>query len=159
VVQECGVGLVPVRIDGDALAFAGPPLIRSGPVDRGDRAFVLFLLGVTQADAVEAEWVDNGPGWLGVLLPSADAVLALEPDFTPRAGQQGIGVVGLYEPVADTAIEVRDFFNDGGGPPREDPVTGGLNASMAQWLDGLRSSASAVRGAPERQGGSAGGGE
>jgi len=105
VVQECGVGLVPVRIDDATLAFAAPPLIRSGPVDDADLAVALSVLGVTPADVVEARWIDNGPGWLGVLLPSADA-----------------------------AIEVRAFFNDGGGPLREDPVTGSLNASVAQWL-------------------------
>ena len=83
---------------------------------------------------VEAAWIDNGPGWLGVLLRDADAVLALEPDFGPRAGQHSIGVIGLYGPGSDAAIEVRAFFNDGGGPLREDPVTGSLNASVAQWL-------------------------
>ncbi len=136
VIQECGVGLVPVRIDDDTLAFAAPPLIRSGPVDRGDLAVVLSVLGVTPADVVDAAWIDNGPGWLGVLLKSADAVLALEPDLRARAGQQSIGAVGLYPEGADAAIEVRAFFNDGGGPLREDPVTGSLNASLAQWLTG-----------------------
>lgn len=33
VVQQCGIGLVPVRIDGEKLAFAAPPLLRGGPVD------------------------------------------------------------------------------------------------------------------------------
>jgi PhzF family phenazine biosynthesis protein len=144
-VQECGVGLVPVRITepvenaAPTLAFAAPPLIRSGPVDDADLAVALSILGVTPADVVAAEWIDNGPGWLGVLLSSADTVLALEPDLTPRAGQQSIGVVGLYpggfdNNSADAAIEVRAFFNDGGGALREDPVTGSLNASVAQWL-------------------------
>ena len=141
VVQECGVGLVPVRIDDDMLAFVAPPLIRSGPVADADLAVALSVLGVTPADVVAAEWIDNGPGWMGVLLRDADVVLALEPDFAPRAGQQSIGVAGLYpEGVdhdgAEAALEVRAFFNDGGGPLREDPVTGSLNASVAQWLTG-----------------------
>jgi PhzF family phenazine biosynthesis protein len=134
VVQECGVGLVPVRIEGDMLAFAAPPLIRSGPVADADLAVALSVLGLAAADVVAAEWIDNGPGWLGLLLSSADAVLALEPDLTSRAGQHSIGVVGLYAPGKDAALEVRAFFNDGGGPLREDPVTGSLNASVAQWL-------------------------
>ncbi len=105
------------------------------------RVWIAVIPRVTPADVVEAAWIDNGPGWLGVLLPSADAVLALEPDLTPRAGQQSIGVVGLYgagfeNDSADAALEVRAFFNDGGGPLREDPVTGSLNASVAQWLTG-----------------------
>jgi len=152
VVQECGVGLVPVRIgdsetgDDDALAFAAPPLIRSGPVGDADLAVALSVLGVTAADVVDAAWIDNGPGWLGVLLRDADAVLALAPDLTARTGQRSIGAVGLYRAgsdndgflkhSADAAIEVRAFFNDGGGPLREDPVTGSLNASVAQWLTG-----------------------
>lgn len=139
VIQECGVGLVPVRIGEESLAFAAPPLMRSGPVDDADLAVALSVLGVTPADVVAAEWIDNGPGWLGVLLRDADAVLALEPDLTARAGQQSIGVAGLYpkgaqNDSADAAVEVRAFFNDSGGPLREDPVTGSLNASVAQWL-------------------------
>jgi len=146
VVQECGVGLVTVRIDdsadGDApLAFAAPPLIRSGPVDEADLAVALDVLVVAPVDVVEAAWIDNGPGWLGVLLRDADAVLGLEPDTTPRARQHSIGVVGLYtvgfgKDAPGAAIEVRAFFNDGGGPLREVPVTGSLNASVAQWLTG-----------------------
>ena len=136
VVQECGVGLVPVRIEGTTLAFAAPPLIRSGPVDDADLAIAMSVLGITAADVVEARRIDNGPGWLGVLLRDADAVLALEPDVGPRAGQHSIGVVGSYPTGADAGLEVRAFFNDGGGPLREDPVTGSLNASVAQWLTG-----------------------
>jgi PhzF family phenazine biosynthesis protein len=129
----------PVENVAPTLAFAAPPLIRSGPVDDADLAVALSVLAISADDVVAAEWIDNGPGWLGVLLSSADTVLALEPDLTPRAGQQSIGVVGLYpggsyNNSADAAIEVRAFFNDGGGSLREDPVTGSLNASVAQWL-------------------------
>ncbi len=139
VVQECGVGLVPVRIDGETLAFAAPPLVRSGPVEAADLDVALSVLGVSAADVVDAAWIDNGPGWMGVLLADAGAVLAVEHDLGPRSGQHSIGVVGLYRPrfddaSADAALEVRGFFNDGGGPLREDPVTGSLNASVAQWL-------------------------
>jgi len=134
VVQECGVGLVPVRVDDQSLAFAAPPLIRSGAVDAADLAVALSVLGVSGDEVVEATWIDNGPGWLGVLLADADAVLAVEPDLGARDGQWSIGVVGLYGPGADAAVEVRSFFNDSGGQLREDPVTGSLNASVAQWL-------------------------
>jgi predicted PhzF superfamily epimerase YddE/YHI9 len=111
VVQECGVGMVPVRIDDDALAFADPPLVRSGQVDDADLAVALSVVGV-----------------------DADAVLAVEPDLASRVGQWSIGVVGQYGPGSDAALEVRAFFNDSGGPLREDPVTGSLNASIAQRL-------------------------
>jgi PhzF family phenazine biosynthesis protein len=134
VVQECGVGLVPVQVESETLAFAAPPLIRSGPVADADLAVALSVLGCSRDDVVAAEWIDNGPGWLGVLLRDADAVLALEPDLTSRPGEWSIGVAGLYPDGTDAALEVRAFFNDGGGPLREDPVTGSLNASVAQWL-------------------------
>lgn len=153
VMQECGVGPVPVHIGepgGNAapvdsiepmLAFAAPPLVRSGPVERADLDAALSVLGVSAVDVVDAVWIDNGPGWIGVLLADADAdaVRALEPDLGPRLGQQSIGVVGVCGPrfeddSADAELEVRAFFNSGGGPLREDPVTGSLNASVAQWL-------------------------
>ena len=134
VVQECGVGLVPIRIDDQSLAFAAPPLIRSGRVDDADLAVALSVLRISPEEVEEATWIDNGPGWLGVLLADAHAVLAVQPDLGARDGQWSIGVVGLYGPGADAAIEVRAFFNDGGGQLREDPVTGSLNASVAQWL-------------------------
>ncbi len=139
VVQECGAGLVPVRVDEDALAFAAPPLIRSGPVDDDDLAVALSVLGIGADDVVAAEWIDNGPGWMGLLLRDADAVLALEPDLAARDGQWSIGVVGLYPGGLDgdgagATIEVRAFFGEEVGPMREDPVTGSLNASVAQWL-------------------------
>lgn len=136
IVQECGVGLVPIRHDEPTLAFAAPPLRRSGAVDDLYLAQVADALGLDVAEVVDAQWIDNGPGWVGVRLESADAVLAVEPDASPRKGQWSIGVVGAYPPGGDAAIEVRAFFNDGGGVMREDPVTGSLNASVAQWLVG-----------------------
>lgn len=151
IVQECGVGLVPVREIGDDLAFAAPALLRSGPVEAGALADVVAILGIEPDDVVEARWIDNGPGWLGVLLRDAEAVLAVEPAMTtPRSADQqawAIGVVGPHPTVPDDdddgaaddgapAIEVRAFFTDGTSPLIEDPVTGSLNASVAQWLLG-----------------------
>jgi PhzF family phenazine biosynthesis protein len=129
VVQECGAGLIPIRRRGHGLAFAAPPLLRSGPVDAELLERVATALGIASADVVDAEWADNGPGWVAVLLESADAVLALRPAAVDRS----IGAVGLYPPGAPCAIEVRAFF--GKGPTMgEDPVTGSLNASVAGWL-------------------------
>jgi PhzF family phenazine biosynthesis protein len=133
IMQECGVGLVAVRNDGGALSFAAPPLIRSGAVDEATLGEVLEVLRLARDDVVEARWIDNGPGWIGLLLHSAEAVLALEP---ARASDRRIdaGVVGPHEPGAPAAFEVRAFFSDHLGALREDPVTGSLNASVAQWL-------------------------
>ena len=129
VVQECGAGLVPLRRSGDALAFAAPPLVRSGPVDDPLVARLAAILGIARADVVDAQWADNGPGWVAVLLASADAVLALRPGPT----DVDLGVVGPHPPGGPAAFEVRAFFPKEGGTA-EDPVTGSLNAALAQWL-------------------------
>jgi PhzF family phenazine biosynthesis protein len=128
VVQECGAGLVPIRA-GERLAFAAPPLLRSGPVDEDLVAHLAGLLGITRADIVDAQWADNGPGWVAVLLGSAEAVLALEPGVVDL----DIGVVGPYPPGSPQAIEVRAFTPKLASTD-EDPVTGSLNASLAGWL-------------------------
>ncbi len=134
VVQECGAGLVLVHRDGDRLAFEGPPLVRSGPVAEADLARVLRVLGVESC--VEAAWIDNGPGWVGVLLEDAAAVLALEPGVAEIDGLD-IGVVGPYPEGSPEAVEVRAFFRVAGGVV-EDPVTGSLNAGVGAWLAGGR---------------------
>jgi PhzF family phenazine biosynthesis protein len=140
VVQECSIGLVRVRRDSRSgrLAFAAPPLLRSGPVDAEHLAYLQRGLGLGPDDVVDAAWIDNGPGWLGLLLRDAEAVLAVEPRFDAAAVQRSldIGLVGLYPPGSECAIEVRGLFSDERGVLREDPVTGSLNASVAQWLLG-----------------------
>jgi PhzF family phenazine biosynthesis protein len=140
VVQECGVGLVTVRRDGERLAFAAPPLIRTGPVDEADLVEAARFLRIAREDIQDAQWIDNGPGWMGVMLRSAEAVLALNP---MRAYERRIeiGVVGAHAPGGDADYEIRALFSDPYGAIVEDPVTGSLNASVAQWLftSGMRS--------------------
>lgn len=128
VVQECGVGLVTIG-RGDRLAFAAPPMIRSGPADADLVAEIAGLLDLPAEDLLAVEWVDNGPGWVAALLADADAVLAARPQMT----QLDLGLVGFHPPGSPTAIEVRGFFPKDGALV-EDPVTGSLNASLAQWL-------------------------
>ena len=142
VVQECGVGLVRIRRDGQLLAFAAPPLIKSGPLPEADVALIARGLGVTREDIVAHSWCDNGPNWRGVMLKSAEQVLALRPDGMVLAGldigvvgpQGKVGVVGTREK-GHTDFEVRAFFPGNNGLC-EDPVTGSLNAALAQWLIG-----------------------
>ncbi|MEA2531328.1 MAG: hypothetical protein QOG89_2972 [Thermomicrobiales bacterium] len=129
VVQECAAGLIPVRRTNDGLAFAAPPLIRSGAVEESLVRQIASVLNIDRAEIVDAEWVDNGPGWVAVMLATADAVLALR----PRTVDLDLGVVGPYPPGSPEAIEVRAFFPKDGSTV-EDPVTGSLNASLAQWL-------------------------
>jgi PhzF family phenazine biosynthesis protein len=129
VVQQCAAGLVPVRRTADGLAFAAPPLLRSGPVEESLVEHIASVLRIDRAEILDAEWADNGPGWVAVLLASADAVLALRPGFVDL----DLGVVGPYPPGSPHAVEVRAFFPKEGATV-EDPVTGSLNASLAQWL-------------------------
>ncbi|MEV0583771.1 PhzF family phenazine biosynthesis protein [Nonomuraea sp. NPDC050310] len=131
VVQECGAGLVRIRREGASLAFAAPPLIRSGELPPELLDEVARALGLGQEDIVAAAWADNGPGWVAVELADAEAVLALRPGYL----EQKIGVVGAWPPGSETDYEVRAFFPVD-GVMREDPVTGSLNASVAQWLLG-----------------------
>jgi PhzF family phenazine biosynthesis protein len=129
IVQQCGAGLVPVRRTEGMLSFAAPPLVRSGPVDEPLIGQVVAQLGIARTDIVEAQWADNGPGWIAVLLASARAVL----DVNPSDGDLDLGLAGPYPPGSECAFEVRAFF-PAGGRSVEDPVTGSLNASLAQWL-------------------------
>ena len=136
-VQECGAGLVTVRDDGDRLAFAAPPLVRSGPVEPELAAEVIDAMGLDPSDVDDSQWVDNGPGWMALLLRSAEAVRAVRPSRVPlKVGLAGlVGLVGPETTGAPADVEVRGFFPKD-GLPAEDPVTGSLNASLGQWLIG-----------------------
>jgi PhzF family phenazine biosynthesis protein len=133
VVQECGVGRVRIRRDGTRLAFAAPPLRRSGPLEDSELARIAQGLGLARTDIVAHAWCDNGPQWRGVMLRSPQQVLDLRPDSALLAGMK-IGVIAPL-PTGACAFEVRAFFPGHGGLA-EDPVTGSLNAAMAQWLIG-----------------------
>ncbi len=133
VVQQCGVGLVRVKRDGARLAFAAPPTRRSGPIEADRLARIVSALKIAPADVLHHRWVDNGPGWCAVMLRSAAQVLALQPDFAAM-GDLKLGVVGAHAAGHDAAFELRAFIPTLSVP--EDPVTGSLNASVAQWLIG-----------------------
>ncbi|MFP4072507.1 MAG: PhzF family phenazine biosynthesis protein, partial [Actinomycetota bacterium] len=136
IVQECGAGLVRLRRTGHRVSFEAPPLIREGPVEQSKLEELAAVLGIESADIRAARWVDNGPGWVGLLLEDADTVLELKPDFSrSRSGEKlDIGVVGMYREGWECLYEVRAFFSGEHGEMIEDPVTGSLNASVAQWL-------------------------
>jgi PhzF family phenazine biosynthesis protein len=132
VVQECAAGLVTIR-RGEHLAFAAPPLRRSGPVDPADVERICAALRIGADDVVDSQWVDNGPGWVAVLLRDARAVLDLRPDQS-AFGDLEIGAVGPWPAGSEAAVEVRAFVPSMG--IGEDPVTGSLNAGLGQWLAG-----------------------
>jgi PhzF family phenazine biosynthesis protein len=130
VVQECAAGLITIS-RGDRLEFEAPPLLKDGPVDPQDLVRFTDVLGISPDDVVDAKWVDNGPGWVGLLLNDAQEVLRLSPDLARFDGMD-IGVAGLWrDGGSDADLEVRAFDNNA-----EDPVTGSLNASLGQWLAG-----------------------
>jgi PhzF family phenazine biosynthesis protein len=128
-VQECAAGLVPIRRTSYGLAFGAPPLRRQGPVGEDALRQVASHLRIDPTEIVAAHWVDNGPGWMGLLLADAERVLELRPGQVDRF----VGVIGPYPAGSPSAFEVRAFFPSPGGTG-EDPVTGSLNASLAQWL-------------------------
>lgn len=136
VMQQCGVGLVRIRRGAvqaskpSRLAFAAPPTRRSGPLEADVLARIKRALALPAEALRDHQWVDNGPGWAAVLLDSAERVLALRPDW-PALGELKLGVVGPHAPGGDAAFELRALI---GGGMVEDPVTGSLNASVAQWL-------------------------
>jgi PhzF family phenazine biosynthesis protein len=129
-VQQCGAGLVRVRQDGPRLAFAAPPRVHEGPVAADILAQVARALRIAADDVVDAQWADNGPGWVALLLADARSVLDLEPDRAAM-GRFKVGVIGPCPVGSEADFEVRAFTTETGG---EDPVTGSLNAGIAQWL-------------------------
>ncbi len=131
VVQECGIGLVTVRQDAERLAFAAPPLLRTGPLAPDLLARIVSALRVSPSDVWHHQWVVNGPEWCAVMLRDAEQVRQLKPDFAALADLK-LGVVAPQAPGADTAFEVRAFVVPSG--VNEDPVTGSLNAGLAVWM-------------------------
>ena len=136
IVQQCGAGNVAIRQQAGKLAFAAPPLLRSGAVAEETLAEFAKVIGIARSEIIDSQWVDNGPGWAAVMLRDADAVLAAEPDFSRSNNPKSLflGLVGAYPEGGECAYEVRGLFPDQRGAMIEDPVTGSLNASLAQWL-------------------------
>jgi len=135
VLQQCAIGLVRVRRAGARLAFAAPPLRRSGPLDETTLAQIRTALALPAHSVRAGQWVDNGPGWCALLLDSAARVLAVKPAWA-ALGELQLGLVGAHPAGAEAQFEVRALIGAGGGGGFEDPVTGSLNASIAQWLIG-----------------------
>lgn len=133
VIQECGVGQVRVRCENSQLSFAAPARLRTGPLEPELLDKLIAALSVPRDSVLAHQWVDNGPGWCALLLDSAARVLEVRPDFA-ALGESRLGLVGAYDDHCDADYELRAFVPGLGVP--EDPVTGSLNASVAQWLIG-----------------------
>jgi len=130
IIQQCEAGLIRIRRDGRRLAFAAPPLRRSGPLDAKTLTKIAKILRIPATAILHSNWADNGPGWAAVMLSSREELLALKPDFVAMAGRN----IGVIAPAtgAEYQFEVRAFVPGAGVP--EDPVTGSLNAAIAQWF-------------------------
>lgn len=132
-VQECGVGLVTLnQSDGDSqLSFRAPATVRSGPLEPSLLSAIVSAVGVDESEVVAHQYVDNGPGWVCIQLSSAERVLSVEPKFDANPDLM-LGVLGAHPAGSEAAFELRAFAPKIG--VYEDPVTGSLNASVAQWL-------------------------
>ncbi|MDK8433672.1 MULTISPECIES: PhzF family phenazine biosynthesis protein [unclassified Brevibacterium] len=146
IIQECGAGLVELRRGGQAspstvtsdvtaetLSFAAPERLRSGPLDEDYVEQIAAALHLDRTEILGHQWVDNGPGWAAVRIASAAQVLDLEPDFSTIPDAK-LGVLGAHPEDSEHEYEIRAFVPGVG--VAEDPVTGSLNASVAQWLIG-----------------------
>jgi PhzF family phenazine biosynthesis protein len=133
IVQECEAGLVTLRSQDDALAFAAPPMVHTGPLEDSYLDEIIAAFGIDPSDVLAHQWVDNGPGWSVVQLPSAANVLALEPDLA-RIPDAMVGAIGAHPRGSEHAFEMRTFAPRAG--VAEDPVCGSMNASVGQWLIG-----------------------
>ncbi|WP_433167041.1 PhzF family phenazine biosynthesis protein [Kribbella sp. CA-247076] len=131
IVQECAAGLVAVRRDEDRLSFAAPPRVREGSLEDDYLDRIVTAFGITPDRVVAHQWVDNGPGWAVIHLPTAEEVLKLEPDLAliPTAM---VGAIGPYPDGHEYDFELRTFAPGVGVP--EDPACGSMNASVGQWL-------------------------
>jgi PhzF family phenazine biosynthesis protein len=135
IVQECGIGLVPIRRFVDQLSFAAPNLVRSGSVDAEILTRIRSGLNLALDAILASNWVDNGSGWLAIMLGSRAEVLALHPNYARLAGLK-VGVFAPFDPMKDgtsAQFEVRAFSAES-AVGHEDPVTGSLNAGLARWL-------------------------
>jgi PhzF family phenazine biosynthesis protein len=135
IVQECGLGLISIRRKQDRLSFAAPRLVRSGPIEPETLKRIVQGLNLEPAAIAASNWVDNGSGWLAVMLRSRDEVLALRPNYATLAGLK-VGAFAAFNPLTDgtsAQFEVRAFSAEA-AVPHEDPVTGSLNAGLARWL-------------------------
>lgn len=131
IIQECGVGLIPIRKDAEMLAFRAPDLLKTGPVDEETLQVICHGLGIERSEILLHQWVDNGPGWAVVTLDSAERVLSINPNFSLLTSVN-FGIIGPHDSHQDADYEVRAFVNSLDIP--EDPVTGSLAAGIAQWF-------------------------
>ena len=130
ITQQCEAGLINIKQINGRLAFMAPPMVRTGELEENERIKIFNALGLTDNDVEACQWLDNGPGWLGIQLKSVATLLSVKPDYAQLKGYD-IGLCAIYPEGDDKQLEVRAFCCS---IAEEDPVTGSLNAVFAQWL-------------------------
>ena len=130
VIQECGIGLIQVMQSKDRFSFKAPEMIRGEALSSDLLTEVALTLNIEKSKILDSKWIDNGPGWIGVLLASAEEVLAVAPN---RKSNLALGLFGFYGAGSKYMYEVRGFYPED-GLLIEDAATGSLHASGAQWL-------------------------
>ncbi|MGO2426418.1 MAG: PhzF family phenazine biosynthesis protein [Corynebacterium flavescens] len=130
-VQECAAGLIKIRRGEGILSFAAPATQRSGDLNEDFLATIARAFGIERQDIAAHQWVDNGPGWAVVQLPTAQQVLDLQPDLSLIPDAM-VGAIGAYPAGSEFDFEMRTFAPRAG--VAEDPVCGSMNASVGQWL-------------------------
>jgi len=131
IIQECGVGLIKIRRNGERLSFLAPKLLKTGPLDQTTLNTISKGIGISVEDIAHHQWVDNGAGWCAVMLKTASQVLAIKPNVEYLKTLK-LGVIGPHPTDHEHDFEVRAFVIPFG--IHEDPVTGSLNAGIATWL-------------------------
>ena len=131
IIQECGVGLIKIRRNGERLSFLAPKLLKTGPLDQTTLNTISKGIGIPVEDIAHHQWVDNGAGWCAVMLKTASQVLAIKPNVEYLKTLK-LGVIGPHPTDHEHDFEVRAFVIPFG--IHEDPVTGSLNAGIATWL-------------------------
>ena len=130
--QECGVGIVEVNIaEAPTLSFATPPTTIKG-MDPGHRQEIMDALAIPEKAIINTAELCNGPTWQFFELESASAVLAADSSKVRWPTFKAIGLFAPHAPGHECDYEVRMLAPSSG--MSEDPITGSLNAAIANWL-------------------------
>lgn len=140
-VQECGAGLLPVRIEQDGEVrrlFVRAPAARQGEADPALAAQLGAALGAAVEATPPPRAISVGPTWIVARMADAARVRALAPDMpalvalTRERGAVGVTVFGSESGGGDAQFAVRSFAPIDGIP--EDPVCGSGNAALGVFL-------------------------
>jgi PhzF family phenazine biosynthesis protein len=131
--QECGVGIVDIDVSGAVPAFAAPKTTIA-PLPPENLAAITSALGLPPDRILRTAQLANGPVWQVLQLTSAADVLAADSSKIRYPEFLGVGLIGAHPPGSACQFEARNLAPSSG--MSEDPITGSLNAAIAQWMYG-----------------------